>query len=420
MMKATIITIGDELLIGQVINTNQAYIAEQLNNAGIIIGRMITVGDIEYEILSAIESAEENSDVVVITGGLGPTHDDITKKTLCKFFNATLVVNEEALQNVKDIVENRNVRWNEMMFEQSLVPNNALVLQNNCGTAPGLQFERNGKYFFAMPGVPREMKEMIRRFVFPFLQQKNPTQIVIHKTLQTIGIAEAHLAERIGNVIELFNEHPKTTLAFLPSIFVVKLRISVVDTTSEKAKEQIQRVENNIREKIGDSIFGIENERLEDVVKTILLQQRKTIAIAESCTGGRICEKLTNVPGSSECFERGIVAYSNTSKIQLLGVDKQLIETFGAVSKEVAEAMAKGVRETSNTSIGISTTGIAGPTGGSTEKPVGLVWIGYSDSEETFATQYFLGKGRNEVKERASLAALELLRKKLLNISLKK
>jgi nicotinamide-nucleotide amidase len=419
-MKATIITIGDELLIGQVINTNQAYIAEQLNNTGIIIQQMVTVGDSENEIASAFESAEKNSDVVVVTGGLGPTHDDITKKILCTFFNATFVVNEEALQNVKRIVANRKVRWNEMMFEQSFVPHNAIVLQNNCGTAPGLQFERNGKYFFAVPGVPREMKEMMQRFIVPFLQKKNRAQVLLHKTLRTIGIAEAHLAERIGNVSDLFGGHRQTTLAFLPSIFAVKLRISVVDTAREKAQEQIQCVEKNIREKVGDYIYGTENEELEEIVIQILKMQHQTIAVAESCTGGRICEKLTNVSGSSECFECGIVAYSNISKTQLLNVDTNLIEIFGAVSKEVAEAMAKGVRKISNASIGISSTGIAGPTGGSKEKPVGLVWIGYSDDEETFAAQYFFGEGRNEVKERASLAALEFLRRKLFNISLRK
>jgi len=415
-MKATILTIGDELLIGQVLNTNQAYIAEHLNNVGVSIFRMETVGDVEKEISDSFQRNWNEVDILIATGGLGPTHDDITRDVVCKFFKTSLVVNDEALQNVRSIVEKRKTRITEMIEQQALVPKDAVVIQNVCGTAPGIMFERNGKYFFAMPGVPKEMKAMMENFIIPLLRTKVSGSVILHRTLKTIGVVEAHLAERLGNIPELFGNHKNTTLAFLPEIFAVRLRISVKDSTIEQAEKQISFVENNIREKIGKYIFGIDEETIEQIIGNLLEKNRATLSTAESCTGGRIANRLTNISGSSQYFERGVIAYSNASKIELLGVDEKLIKQNGAVSKEVAEAMAEGIRKIADTTFGISTTGIAGPMGGSIDKPVGLVWIGFSSQRETFAKQCYLGERRNDVKERATLAALELLRKKLLGL----
>jgi nicotinamide-nucleotide amidase len=417
-MNAEIISIGDELLIGQVINTNQAFMAQQLNSVGVLVQKMTTVGDTEQEIFSAFENAWNNAPLVLVTGGLGPTHDDITRQVVCKFFDDTLMINEEVLNNIHRIVQGRNLKMRSEFEEQALVPAKSVVIQNAIGTAPGIMYDKDGKYFFVMPGVPREMELMMHNFIVPLLQKKISGTVICHRTLKTIGIAESLLALRIGNIDALFNNHRNTTLAFLPQIFSVRLRITVRESTNERAEAQINLVEKNIREKINDFIYGADEEELEDVVGKILMQKKLTIAVAESCTGGKIADKITNVSGSSAYFLNGVVPYSNTMKTSLLQVEEHLIKQFGAVSKEVAEAMACGVRTISSSSIGISTTGIAGPTGGSKEKPVGLVWIGYSSEEETFAVQYFLGEGRKEMKERASLAALELLRRKLQGIVL--
>ncbi|MEK7263086.1 MAG: competence/damage-inducible protein A [Bacteroidota bacterium] len=417
-MNAEIISIGDELLIGQVINTNQAFIAQQLNSVGVSVQSMITVGDTENEILSAFEKTWRDTQVIIVTGGLGPTHDDITRQVVCRFFDDALVMNIDALKNIERIVQGRNLRMRHEIEEQALVPMNAEIIHNAIGTAPGILYRKEGKYFFVLPGVPREMEFMMTNFIIPLLREKNSGAVILHRTLKTVGIAESYLALTLGNIETLHNHHPTTTLAFLPQIFSVRLRITVREKNLLQADEQIQRVEHNIREKINNYIYGADDEELEEIVGKILAQKNRTIAVAESCTGGRIADKITNVSGSSSYFFNGVVAYSNAMKISLLNVDENLIKQFGAVSKEVAEAMASGVRQISSASIGISTTGIAGPTGGSKEKPVGLVYLGYSTAEETFAIQYFLGEGRKEIKERASLAALELVRRKLSGIPL--
>ncbi|MBS4027755.1 MAG: competence/damage-inducible protein A [Ignavibacteriales bacterium] len=413
-MNAIIITVGDELLIGQVINTNQAYIAQQLNGVGVAVKSMLTVGDNEEIMLDAFAQALQDAEIVLVTGGLGPTHDDVTKKVVCKLFHAPLVQNEEALNNVRAIVEKRKVRWNALMEEQAMVPEGGVVIQNSCGTAPGILFTHNNKYFFVFPGVPKEMEEMMQRFVLSFLKTKISGSVILHRTLKTVGVVEAHLAEQLGNIDELFEQHPGTTLAFLPQIFSVRLRISVHDATNESAQHQLARVEKNIRAKIGNVIYGCDEEELEDVVIKLLQKHNYTLAVAESCTGGHLADTLTNVSGSSLVFERGVITYSNQSKVELLDVPAELIERHGAVSKEVAETMAMGIRKISQTTFGLSITGIAGPTGGSAEKPVGLVWLGYSSAKEIFALQYYFGDGRKEIKERATLAALNLLRKKIL------
>lgn len=418
-MKAEIISIGDELLIGQVINTNQAFIAEQLNSVGITVDRMTTVGDEELYILSAFEQAWHSHDVVTVTGGLGPTHDDITRAVVCKFFNTDLEVNKEALENIRRIFERRKLPLTPLNEDQARVPRGCRVIPNTAGTAPGYFFEREGKFFIVMPGVPFEMKAMMESFVLPFFASYVRGSVIRHRTLKTTGIPESFLAERIGETATLFPPHSGITLAYLPSPLGVRLRISVRAASSEEAITKIQDVEKKLYERVGHYIYGTDTEELETVVGRILTEQRRTISVAESCTGGLLAHRLTNIPGSSAYFERGYITYSNTSKHFELGVPLSLLQNFGAVSKEVAEAMAFGVRTKANTDIGISITGIAGPTGGTEQKPVGLVWIGYSDEKETCAYRYLFNGERLIVKERAVQAALELLRRKLLSIPLK-
>lgn len=415
-MTAAIITIGDELLIGQVINTNQAFIAERLQSVGITIQRMLTVGDYEQEILDSFEEGFSAHDVIVVTGGLGPTHDDVTRAAVCKFFNTDLVVNEQALQRITDLFRRRGIPLIKLNEDQALVPRDCTVIQNSQGTAPGYLFERKGKYCIVMPGVPFEMKAMMEEFVIPFFAQRGTGGVIRHRTLKTTGIGESILANRIGDVAPLLAPYPGVTLAFLPSPTGVRLRITAQGTNPGDVAQTIRQVEDALRAKAEKFIYGVDDEELEEVVGKLLLEHGLTIAIAESCTGGLIADRFTNVPGSSGYFERGVVAYSNASKVAMLQVPPSLLDMHGAVSKEVAEAMAGGIRTVSKTSIGLSTTGIAGPTGGTGEKPVGLVWIGYSDAQGTLAMKFHFGEDRRRVKERAAQAALELVRRKLLKI----
>ena len=415
-MRAEIISIGDELLIGQVINTNQAYIAEQLNGVGVTVAQMTTVGDHEEPILQAFEQALARHEIVVVTGGLGPTHDDVTRTAVCKFFRTELEVNDEALKRIRRFFERRGVAPRKINEDQALVPRGCTIIENLQGTAPGYLFERNGKYFIVMPGVPFEMKAMVDTFVVPFLARNPSGTVIRHRTLKTTGIGESFLAEQIGDVGAILPTDSGVTLAFLPSPLGTRLRISVRADSLKNAEEKIGSVEEKIRAKASKYIYGVDGEELEEVVGRILTERKLRLSVAESCTGGLIADRITNVPGSSNYFERGLITYSNESKAAELHVPAALMREHGAVSREVAEAMAAGVRATSGTDIGLSTTGIAGPSGGTPEKPVGLVWIGYADARETLALRFNFGDDRRRVKERASQAALELVRRKLLKI----
>lgn len=412
-MKSEIITIGDELLIGQVVNTNQAYIAEKLNSIGIVVGQMTTVGDGLEEILDAFDTAWRRSDVVIVTGGLGPTHDDITKKAVCTFFHTGLVSNDDVRKQIESLLKKRNLSWSPSSEEQTLVPEKATILPNPVGSAAGMLFEENGKWFFVLPGVPYEMKAIIDQSVIPTLAQKVVGSVIRHLTLRTTGISESLLSSQLGSIDELIEG---ATLAFLPSPTGVRLRISVYDRDEATADRRIREIEGRVRAKVQKYIYGVDDEELEEVVGRILREKGLTLAVAESCTGGLIADRITNVSGSSDYFERGVIAYSNKSKTSLLGVPEELIATHGAVSKEVAEAMAVGIRRVAGTDISVSTTGIAGPTGETPEKPLGLVWIGYADARETFALKFTFGDQRRLVKERAAQAALELVRRGVLKI----
>jgi nicotinamide-nucleotide amidase len=412
-MKATVIAIGDELLIGQVVNTNAAFIAEKLSAVGVPVERMITIGDNEGEIVAALEETSRQFDLICLTGGLGPTHDDVTRSAVCEFFRTDLVVNQEALENVRRIFRNRSISLTKLNEEQALVPRGCEVMQNPHGTAPGYFFHRENKHVAVMPGVPYEMKAMMENYVIPYFQHRTSGHVIRHRTLRTTGIPESLLFQQLGDLDELLDG---AKLAFLPAPTGVRLRISVQEIDTSAAEKKIQAVEKRIRAKAEKYIYGVESEELEQVIGRILTERKLMIAVAESCTGGLITDKITDVSGSSNYFERGVIAYSNQSKTEILNVPAELIEKHGAVSSEVAKAMAQGVREVAGADIGVSTTGIAGPTGGSPEKPIGLVWIGFSDRNETLAVKFNFGDDRRRVKERAAQAALELVRRRLLKI----
>ncbi|MGB2957486.1 MAG: competence/damage-inducible protein A [Bacteroidota bacterium] len=412
-MTAEIITIGDELLIGQVINTNQAFIAGELSKIGIGTERMTTVRDGHEEILEALQESWTRSDLVVTTGGLGPTHDDVTKRALSAFFKTQMVSDPRVREQIASLLKARQMEWTASAEEQTMVPQSATLFLNPVGTAPGLAMEREEKVAIVLPGVPYEMREIMVRSVLPFLSERAPGNRIIHRTLRTTGIPESLLARKVGPL----DEHlAGAGLAFLPSPRGVRLRISVQHPNAAEAEERARSIETYLRSRIGKYIYGTEEEELEQVVGRLLGERGLTIATAESCTGGMIADRITHISGSSAYFERGVVAYSNASKTDLLGVPEQMIAAHGAVSKEVARSMATGIRDAAGTDIGLSTTGIAGPTGGTIEKPVGLVWIGCSDSTGNVALSFRFGDARYRVKERASQAALEIVRRRILNI----
>jgi nicotinamide-nucleotide amidase len=412
-MRAELITIGDELLIGQVINTNQAYIAGKLTEIGIAICKMTTISDTSEAILSAFRDAWEKHDVVMVTGGLGPTHDDVTKKAVCTFFGTRLSPRAEVRANVERLLSARNAPWSDAAEEQTMFPERASPIFNRLGTAAGILVEDQARVFIAMPGVPYEMETMVSEQVVPLLSARMQGPAVRQRTLRTTGVSESVLSQDFGDIDAMLQG---AKLAFLPSPTGVKLRITTEGMDSRLLDSRLNEIEGRIREKAGRFIYGIGEEELEDVVGRMLVERKLTIAVAESCTGGLIADKLTDINGSSAYFERCIVAYSNASKVTLLGVSENAINHFGAVSKEVAVAMAEGVRRIAGTSIGLSTTGIAGPSGGTAEKPIGLVWVGIADGSGSLALKFQFGHDRRRVKERAAAAGLELVRRRMLRL----
>lgn len=422
-MKAIIISIGDEVLIGQVVNTNAAWLGKQLVSLGIPAARIITVPDDEREILAEFKTAFRNYDVIVVTGGLGPTHDDITVKTVAKFFKSKYVLNQKVLKHVKSVFARRNIPMPAVNVGQALVPEIATVLENKTGTAPGLLIDKAGKVFCVMPGVPYEMKYISKTGLFPYLEKKyrkKITRVIQQKTLHTIGIGESLLAERLGDINKIVRKGKdfEVKLAFLPSNYEVRLRITAIAKSTARAKLLLLQAEKLITKKAGSYIYSTEEGSIESTVGKILKRKKLTISCAESCTGGLLASKLTDIPGSSAYVMDAIVSYSDEAKHRLLGVKKETIKKLGAVSEQTAIEMAKGIRKRSGTDIGISTTGIAGPAGARKDKPVGLVWIGYCDKKTTFAKKFIFTKDRLRNKDIMSKMALEMVRRQLTNSNL--
>ncbi|HKB87629.1 MAG TPA: competence/damage-inducible protein A [Ignavibacteriaceae bacterium] len=415
-MNAHIITVGDEILIGQVLNTNAAYIGKELIENNINVVSTSVIGDNEAEIVQEFKKAYEENDLVIVTGGLGPTHDDVTRKCIVNFFNTELVQNSEVLEDIKNLFKKRRWKINKINEGQALVPKIASVIRNTLGTAPGVWIEKDGKIFAAMPGVPYEMEEMVNSYVIPALKERigEPEIITVRKNLLTTGIGESTLFERLGDLNELIGD---SKLAFLPSQFGVRLRITSEGKSEEEALNKISEIEQKIRTKAGRYIYGTENEVLEEVIGKILKERGLTLAVAESCTGGLVSNMLTNISGSSVYFERGVVSYSNAAKVEILKVNEDMIVENGAVSIEIARQMAEGIKSISGTDLGLSTTGIMGPTGASVDKPVGLVYVGICDDKVCTAKEFLFGDNRILNKQRAAQAALDMLRRHLLGIT---
>ena len=413
MNSIEIITIGDEILIGQTVDTNSAWMGNELNLMGIRINRITSVSDNKGEIISSLDEALSRTEVVLMTGGLGPTSDDITKETLAGYFGGKLVMDNEVLENVTDRLRRRNLQMNENNRRQAMVPDNCKVLRNLTGTAPGMLFEKNGKIVVSMPGVPHEMKHIMKEHVLPLLAVRLPGGVIVHKNIMTYGVAEAILAERL----EAFeNELPgEIRLAYLPAYGVIKLRLTAAGSDEKKIRESIKEQVAKLYEIIPDVIYGEDEVMLEEAVGKLLNDNNLTVSTAESCTGGKIASLITSVPGSSGWFRGAVVAYDNSIKTGVLGVSKETLRIYGAVSAETAGEMAMGVRRLMGTDYAVAVTGIAGPTGGTADKPVGTVWIAI-DSERGLLTEKQIFADNRQINiSRSSYGALNLLRKQIVS-----
>ncbi len=413
-MQAEIITIGDELLIGQVVDTNSAWLGSTLGDDGIKVIQITSVQDHAAQIVQAVNDALSRADIVLMTGGLGPTKDDITKKTLAEMFGMKLVRNEQVYEMVGKQLALRGIAFTELNQGQALVPDGCTVLPNRNGTAPGMWFERDGKVLISMPGVPFEMKVLVKDEVLPRLRKHFALDANVHRTIITFGLAESILADTIASWEEALP--PYLHLAYLPSALCIRLRLSAYEIDRQKAEQEIESQIEKLSKVIPNYIIGSEDDSLESVTGTLLKTRGETLATAESCTGGNIAHRFTAMPGASEYFKGGVVAYSNEVKIALLGVDPESLNRYGAVSQSVAEQMAEGVRRATGATYGISTTGIAGPTGGTPEKPVGTVWMAVATPNGVFSRRMVFGSVRSQNIERASSNCINLLRLQLLGL----
>lgn len=416
MVKSKIISIGDELLNGQVINTNATYISEHLSKAGFDVKCIVSLGDDEIDLIKELNDSREHFDLTIITGGLGPTHDDITKGVITDYFKDILKLREDILEHVKFLFSRREISMPEVNRNQALFPSKAEIIWNENGTAPGILYNDNGKLFIALPGVPYEMKPMIENFVIPKIKNIFSDKLnsyCLTRTILTTGISESALSEIIGDVEKLSFGNK---FAFLPSFYGVRLRIDVKSDSKVNAVKDLNIIVNNLKSILGEFIYGYDSELMESIIGKLLLKYSKTLSVAESCTGGLISKRITDVPGSSRYFKGSFCTYSNESKIELLGVNENTIFNFGAVSDKTAMEMAAGVMEKFGTDYALSVTGISGPDGGNLDKPVGLTYIGYCDKKNLYSLRYNFGDNRERNRIRASQAALNILRKELIKI----
>jgi nicotinamide-nucleotide amidase len=415
-MKAEIISIGDELLIGQVINTNATYLGTRLGEIGIGVDRVTTVGDAKGAILRAFKRAWAEEDVVIVTGGLGPTHDDISKAVVAQFFGKQMKLHAPTLTAIRKRFSKAGyAKMPESNIGQAMIPTGFQVLRNHVGTAPGLLYSEKGKTFVILPGVPHEMQWIMQDSVLKYLRNRykgKGLEVIRHRTLLTTGIGESSLAELIGDVKDILE--PGATLAYLPKSPIVRLRISVRGKSERTVALTMLGVEIRIRCKIAKFIYGVDDETLQSAIVDTLRETQSTISTAESCTGGLLAAHITSVPGASDVFKGAVVSYDNEVKIRELSVPKNILTKHGAVSEEVARLMAEGVRKKLGTTFGLSITGIAGPTGGTRAKPVGTVWIGLAQSgHKPIAKRFRFIGDRSAVRERSTINALDMLRRRI-------
>ena len=408
-IKIEIITIGDEILIGQIVDTNSAWMAKELNKKGFELAQITSVHDETNHILESLNLALKRADIVLFTGGIGPTNDDITKQTLSSYFNSHLIFDESVLQNINRLFSSRpGFVMNELTRAQAMVPDNCTVIQNLVGTAPITWFEKDGKIIVSMPGVPYEMKQAMTFEIIPRLLSHFKTPFILHKTLQVYGYPESTLALKIEN---WENELPEfISLAYLPNSGIVKLRLSgLLDDILVLEFSMNQQIDM-LKQLLGNAIVAFEDIPMEQIVGNILIEQGKMVATAESCTGGNIAHTFTTIPGSSIFFKGSVVAYSNDIKINLLKISPDDIEKYGAVSQSVVEKMASGVRKLLKSDVSISTSGIAGPAGGTKDKPVGTVWIAVCSEDKMISREFHFGSLREQNILRATQASIVMLK----------
>ncbi len=412
-MQAEIITIGDEILIGQITDTNSKWIAEQFNEIGVSIYQITSVQDDKEHILKAIAEAEENVDIIIMTGGLGPTKDDITKHTITSYFSDTLVMHPEIAEHIKHLFAKINYQYTDLDIQQAMLPEKGIVLKNYLGTASGMWFRKRNKVFVSLPGVPNEMKGLVRNSVLPKLQETYKLPVIIHQTILTYGVGESRVAERIeGWEIDLPDF---IKLAYLPSYGKLRLRLTAKGIDKSNLEKSLKKEIEKLQTIIGDIIVGLEDrESIEVSIHQILVQNKKTLSIAESCTGGNIAKMITSVPGSSNFFTGSLVAYSSKIKESILKVSPKTIEKHSVVSEQVATEMAINCRNIFRTDYAIATTGNAGPTTDKTDETVGVVFIAIATPTEVLVKEFFFGQPREKVIERASVKGLEMLRKEIL------
>ncbi len=410
-INAEILTIGDEILYGQINDTNSTFICEKLSERGIRVIRKTTVGDVENEMMRAFEEAEKRADIVIITGGLGPTKDDLTKPLLARYFGMELKLHEEALREITLLFEKRGFQMTDTNRLQAWLPDGCTKLTNRMGTAPGMWFDKGNTTFVSLPGVPYEMKVLMTEQVIPRLREKYTLPVIYHKMIRTIGIGESWLSDKIEWWETSLPSHIK--LAYLPSPGQVKLRLTGAGPDVETIQQEVNGHIERVLPEIEKFVFGFDSEEIESAVGKLLLERGLTISTAESCTGGYLAHKITSVPGSSSYYMGSVVAYHNRIKQQELGVRAETLEAFGAVSEETVKEMAEGVRRKLKTDIGLATSGIAGPDGGTPEKPVGLVWIAYADGEKTVTRKLQLTTDRQINIHASAIHTLNLLRTSL-------
>ncbi len=414
MINASLITIGDELLIGQVIDTNSAWMARELNKAGIRVHRRVAVGDVKTDIVRALDEEAANADIILITGGLGPTADDITKPLLCEYFGGNMKVDEAALANVTYLFEkvfNREVT--ERNRKQAEVPDCCAVIQNKRGTAPGMWFEKNGKIFVSMPGVPHEMMGMMETDVIPQLSARFSMPYIAHRTLVTFGIGESMIADRIQEFEEALPESVK--LAYLPNYGMVRLRLTHSGSNEKDVNDLLNRLFEQLKVLVKDFMIADADESMEQVLGNLLLQKKQTMATAESCTGGYIAHLITAIPGASAYYEGSMVTYSYAAKESMLGVQQQTLVEKGAVSEEVVREMAAGILQQLRTDYAIAVSGIMGPGGGMPDKPTGTVWIAVGNQHQLISKKFHFRFDRTKNIQLTAMNALNLLRQFILD-----
>lgn len=409
MTQASIITIGDELLIGQVIDTNSAWMAQELNKAGIRVARRVAVGDVWDEIWTALDEEQKHADIILITGGLGPTADDITKPLLCKYFNGTMIVHEETRRNVIAMFTRLKRQLLERNLKQAEVPDVCTVFTNKRGSAPGMVFNKDGKVFVSMPGVPHEMKGLMTDDVIPMLLQQFKFPSISHQTLLTAGIGESFLAELIKDFEEALPAHIK--LAYLPNYGMVRLRLSATGFNKAENEKEIQQLFETLKNEVKDYLVTDIDEPIQNVVGKLLMARGKTLCTAESCSGGYIAHLITSIPGSSKFYDGSVVSYSYQAKEDLLQVDKNTLESLGAVSEEIVIEMANGALKNIKSDYVIAVSGIMGPDGGMPDKPVGTVWVAVGNKEKIETKKLYLPYDRMRNIQLTATHALNLLRK---------